>query len=158
MPFLRQVLFFTFVGILSNLSWLRGLRPPLEVAVDVQVRPAHDSELQSAVRLILATASGHPDEMQVREFLRLAAAHRQDAGGMWVAEQGGRLLSAVMPVVSPGKTMLLFVPTHLHGDQLAALTRKLVDAVCARAAQQGVHLAQALLEVHAIGWLSCGAF
>jgi len=124
------------------------LRPPLEVAVDVQVRPAHDSELQSAVRLILATASGHPDEMQVREFLRLAAAHRQDAGGMWVAEQGGRLLSAVMPVVSPGKTMLLFVPTHLHGDQLAALTRKLVDAVCARAAQQGVHLAQALLEVH----------
>src|SRR6266568_1264848 len=131
LPFPRQVLFFTFVGILSNISWLRGLRPPLEVAVDVQIRPAHDSELQSAIRLILATASGHPDEMQAREFLRLAGAHRQDAGGIWVAEQGGRLLSAVMPVVSPGTTMLLFVPAHLHGEQQTLLTRKLVDAVCA---------------------------
>jgi len=118
------------------------------VAVGVQVRPAHDSELQSAVRLILATASGHPDEMQVREFLRLAGAHRDDAGGIWVAEQGGKLLSAVMPVVSPGKTMLLFVPAHLHGEQQTMLTRKLIDALCARAAQQGVHLAQALLDVH----------
>jgi mycothiol synthase len=148
LPFLRQVLFFTFVGILSNLSWLRGLRPPLEAAVDVQIRPALDSELQNAVRLILATSAGHPDEMQVREFLRLAGAHRDDAGGIWVADQGGRLLSAVMPVVSPGKTMLLFVPAHLHGEQQTVLTRKLIDAVCARAAQQGVHLAQALLEVH----------
>ncbi|HEV8379078.1 MAG TPA: GNAT family N-acetyltransferase [Tepidisphaeraceae bacterium] len=136
------------MGILSNISWLRGLRPPLEVAAEVQIRPAHDSELQSAVRLILATASGHPDEMQVREFMRLAGAHREDAGGIWVAEQGARLLGAVMPVVSPGKTMLLFVPAHLHGEQQTLLTRKLVDAVCARAAEQGVHLAQALLEVH----------
>jgi len=154
------VLFFTFVGILSNLSWLRGLRPPLEAAVDVQIRPAHDSELQTAVRLILATASGHPDEMQVRECLRLAGAHRQDAGGIWLAEQGGRVLSAVMPVVSPGKTMLLFVPTHLHGEQQTVLTRKLIDALCGRAAQQGVHLAQALLEVHDEGLqgmlIACG--
>jgi len=116
--------------------------------VEAAVRPAHDSELQSAVRLILATASGHPDEMQVREFLRLAGAHRDDAGGIWVAEQGGKLLSAVMPVVSPGKTMLLFVPAHLHGEQQTMLTRKLIDALCARAAEQGVHLAQALLDVH----------
>ncbi|HEV8607214.1 MAG TPA: GNAT family N-acetyltransferase [Tepidisphaeraceae bacterium] len=136
------------MGILSNISWLRGLRPPLEVAVGVQIRPANDSELQPAVKLILGTSSGHADEMQVREFMRLAGAHRQDAGGIWVAEQAGRLLSAVMPVVSPGKTMLLFLPAHLHGEQQTALTRKLIDAVCACAAEQGVHLAQALLEVH----------
>ena len=148
MPLFAQVLFFTFVGILSNLSWLRGLRPGLEAAGQVQIRPAHDSELQSAVRLILATSGGHPDEMQVKEFLRLAGAHRDDAGGIWVAEQGERLQSAVMPVVSPGKTMLLFVPTHLHDQQQTILTRRLIDAVCARAAQQGVHLAQVLLEVH----------
>jgi ribosomal protein S18 acetylase RimI-like enzyme len=98
--------------------------------------------------LILATPGGHPDEMQVREFLRLAGAHRHDAGGIWVAEQGGRLHSALMPVVSPGKTMLLFVPAHLHGEPQTTLTKKLLDAVCARAAQEGVHLAQALLEVH----------
>jgi mycothiol synthase len=147
LPLLAMVLFFTFVGILSNLSWLRGLRPP-EASGAVQIRPANDSELQSAVRLILASTSGHPDEMQVREFLRLAGAHREDAGGVWVAEQGGRVLSAIMPVVSPGKTMLLFVPAHLHGDQQTNLTKKLIDAVCARAAEQGVHLAQALLEVH----------
>lgn len=148
MLFPRQVLFFIFVGILSNLTWLRGLRPPLEAVGQVQIRPAHDSELQAAVRLILATAGGHPDEMQVREFLRLASAHREDAGGIWVAQQGGRLHSAVMPVVSPGKTMLLFVPAHLHGEQQTMLTKKLIDAVCARAAQEGVHLAQTLLEVH----------
>ena len=120
----------------------------MEAAGEVQIRPARDSELQSAVRLILATTGGHPDEMQVREFMRLAAAHHEDAGGVWVAEQGGRVLSAIMPVVSPGKTMLLFVPAHLHGAQQTILTKKLIDAVCARAAHDGVHLAQALLEVH----------
>src|SRR5207244_12100684 len=112
-----QVLFFTFVGILSNLSWLRGFRPGLEGAGQVQIRPAHDSELQSAVRLILATSGGHPDEMQVKDFLRLAGAHRDDGGGVWVAEPGGGLYSADMPVVSPVKAMLLFMSTLLHEQQ-----------------------------------------
>ena len=53
-----------------------------------------------------------------------------------------------MPVVSPGKTMLLFLPAHLHGQQQVELTRRVIDAVCGRALQEGVHLAQALLEVH----------
>jgi len=44
------------------------MRPTLESAAEVQIRPAADSELQSAIRLILATAGGHPDEMQVREI------------------------------------------------------------------------------------------
>ena len=56
--------------------------------------------------------------------------------------------------------MLLFVPTHLHGEQQTVLTRKLIDALCGRAAQQGVHLAQALLEVHDEGLqgmlIACG--
>src|SRR5687767_10945975 len=103
LPILRYVLFLRSVGILSNLSWLRGVRAPLELSVGTQIRPAHDNELPAAIRLILRNASGQSDEMQVREFLRLASAHRNDAGGVWVAEQGGKLLSALMPVVSPGK-------------------------------------------------------
>lgn len=120
----------------------------MELSVGAQVRPAHEGELQAAIRIILANASGHADEMQVREFLRLAMAHREDAGGVWVAEQGGKILAAVMPVVSPGKTMLLFLPAHLHGQPQTLLMKRLLDAVCARAREQGVHLAQSLLEVH----------
>jgi mycothiol synthase len=134
------------VGILSNLSWLR-IRPPAEEAGGIVVRPAADNELSGAVRLILGGASGHADEMQVKEFLRLAGAHRRDAGGVCLAEQGGKILSAVLPVVSPGKTMLLFLPAQLHG-QHGESTRKVIEAVCARGAAEGVHLAQALLEVH----------
>jgi mycothiol synthase len=148
LPKVPQVLFLRSVGILSNLSWLRGVRAPLELSVGAAIRPASDSELQPAVRLIVGNSSGHADEMQVREFLRLAHAHRQDAGGIWVAEEGGRISSALMPVVSPGKTMLLFIPGHLHGSQQEMLTKRLVDAVCARAQDEGVHLAQSLLEVH----------
>jgi predicted N-acetyltransferase YhbS len=124
------------------------MRAPLELSVGTQIRPAQDNELAAAIRLILRTPSGYCDEMQAREFLRLASAHRADAGGVWVAEQGGKVLSAVMPVVSPGKTMLLFLPTHLHDAQQDELTKGLVDAVCARAQEQGVHLAQSLLDVH----------
>ena len=42
------------------------------MAAGAVVRPALDGELAGAVRLILSGSSGHADEMQVKEFMRLA--------------------------------------------------------------------------------------
>jgi mycothiol synthase len=135
------------VGILSNFGWLRSFRPP-DGSAPCHLRPARESEVEGAVRLIAAWSATWSDEQQVKEYLHLARLHRADLGGIWVAEQGGHLISAVLPVVSPGRTMLLFPPLHVRGEFRERVTRQLIEAVCDRAVAEGVQLAQVLLEVH----------
>jgi ribosomal protein S18 acetylase RimI-like enzyme len=132
---------------LSNLGWLRSFKPP-DGSAPCDLRPARDSEVQEAVRLIAAGPGSFSDEQQVKEYLHLAGLHRCDLGGIWVAEQAGRLISAVLPIASPGRTMLLFPPLHVRGEFQERLTRQLIEAVCDRAVAEGIRLAQVLLEVH----------
>jgi hypothetical protein len=130
---------------LSNLSWQRGYEPP-EGSPSVEIRPAHDGELDNAIRLIISPVSANPDPRQVYEFLQIAQSHRADAGGLWVAAHEQRLVSAVLPIVSPGRTMLLFPPAHIQGQFQRAATAQLIQTICSRAAADGIHLAQVLLD------------
>ena len=145
-----QWLFLRRVGTLSNLSWLRSLWSGGGGGDGpVNVRAAREEEYEAAARSILAPpgGAGNADEGHVREFARLAEVHRNSAGGTLLAEQGGRVISAVLPVVSPGKTMLLFLPGWPGDTQAKSdATRAMVEQICARAAAEGVHLAQSLLE------------
>lgn len=136
------------MGTLSNLSWLRSLWSGGGADGPVNVRAAREEEYEAAARCILAPPGGGDgaDEGHVREFARLADVHRDSAGGTLLAEQGGRVISAVLPVVSPGKTMLLFLPGWPDAPAKADATRAMVEQVCARGAAEGVHLAQSLLE------------
>lgn len=136
---------------LSNFNWFRSLsaqEKPVEPAPPLQVRNATPSELGSAIRHIVTTSTGRVDENQVNDFLRLANAHSADLGGTWVAAQGSHIVSAAIPVVSPGRTMLLFPPQTIRGDEHAQATRHLVNAICERAAAENLTLAQTLLDTH----------
>jgi mycothiol synthase len=62
-----------------------------------------------------------------------------------VAERGGRLVSAVLPVISPGRTMLMLLPVGV-GKGADGATGQLIDAVCRYGAERDVHLAQVLVE------------
>src|SRR5438128_1016824 len=68
-----------------------------------------------------------------------------DLGLLWVAEQEGKLAQATLPVISPGRTMLLFAsaPGSKAGE---ATLGRLIDAACNAAAARDVHLAQALID------------
>jgi mycothiol synthase len=145
------MLFLPPVGMLSNFNWFRSLsaqEKPVEPAPPLQVRNATSTELDSAIRHIVTTATGRVDETQVNDFLRLAAAHGADLGGTWVAVQGSHIVSAAIPVVSPGRTLLLFPPQTIRGDEHAHATRHLVNTVCERAAAENLTLAQTLLDTH----------
>jgi ribosomal protein S18 acetylase RimI-like enzyme len=54
----------------------------------------------------------------------------------------------MLPVVSPGRTMLLLSPPHLEGGFTEHLMKRLIDAACAAGAHKGIHLAQALVDPH----------
>lgn len=109
-------------------------------------RPAQPQELHSALRLILQEESRPATTEQVVDFLTFALNRGIDASNAWVAERGRQLLWAILPIVSPGRTMLLMAP---HARPLPAqlpaaraLTQHVVDHYRAR----GVHLVQVLLE------------
>lgn len=133
---------------LSNFAWLRGSRPPDDPNA-LTLRPARQDEMERALRLILASSSGHADPAHVRDFLRLAEAHHSQTGGLWLAEQAGHLVSALLPIASPGRTMLIFPPSF-HADEFQQqATRRLIEHACHHAAGHlGTHLVQALIDPH----------
>lgn len=113
-------------------------------SLPVTCRPARREETQAALKLVLGNHGRRASDAQVLEFLRFAVQRRIDTTALWVAEQRDRLLWAVLPVASPGRTVLLFLPSGDGYPGQAAI--HLIDAVCAHQQHQGFRLAQALTE------------
>jgi ribosomal protein S18 acetylase RimI-like enzyme len=119
---------------------------PIDPLRDIECRPARRDELHTALRLVLTSGGRAPDEGQLSEFIEYSAERGLDAGATWIAERRGRMLWAALPVVSPGRTMLLLAPGDLPGPGDSAAAGMLINTLCAHHGGRGVHLAQALLE------------
>ena len=120
----------------------------MEPVAPILTRVANDDELEAAVGLILCSTALGAQMAQSGDLLRLALAHRRDAGGVRIAVRGRRLISAVMPLASPGRTMLLFVPAGMRDEPGRLATQTLVNEVCEQAVVDGIELVQALLDIH----------
>ncbi|HEY7119339.1 MAG TPA: GNAT family N-acetyltransferase [Tepidisphaeraceae bacterium] len=125
------------------------------MAAALRARPARPEELEAAVRLVLTPSGGQAGGAAgAAEDVRAAAAEFIAMGrergitfdGIHVAEHQGRLVSAVLPVISPGRTMLILSPPGGLAKGMDAGTRRLIEPVCRYCAQWGVHLAQALVD------------
>ena len=107
-----------------------------------EYRPALPGEISDALALLLGTSAMPAQPQQVQEFLQFAGDRGIDLQNVWLAGAGGRLAWAILPVLSPGKTMLLLTassrPNWLDPGPL-------IDAVCQRFAACGIHLAQVLV-------------
>ena len=135
------------MGILSNFPWLRGPRGlEIDQAVPLEVRPALPGERLGAIQLIATDSAGRTDQAQLSMLTQIAEAHPDDLGGPWVALQGTHLVSAVLPLLSPGKTALMFAPMADPSPFFERATKRLTDALCDRAADEGVCLAQSLVD------------
>jgi ribosomal protein S18 acetylase RimI-like enzyme len=130
------------VGILSNFL---GLGDAQADEKPLAIRPATQAESLPALRLLLGSHGAAAHEQHVQEFLAFAHERNMDLSLLHVAEQGGRISLAALPVPSPGRTMLVFAsPLSNRGDH-EALAR-LIDAACLAGAQRDVQLAEALID------------
>ncbi len=109
-------------------------------------RPAAHNEIDDALRLILATDGKVASDEQVLDFLNFAVHRRMDLNQVRVADKSGRVVWAVLPVVSPGRTMLLLSPPRVGRHLSDTVAPQLVEHVVAHFSAAGVHLAQALID------------
>jgi mycothiol synthase len=129
---------------MSNFKVQRG-RATEERAAPV-CRVAQGEETHAALRLILGSGGKLASEGQVVDFLRFALHRGIDQSAMWVAESGGQLQWAILPVQSPGHTMLLFAPTFISSPRQHLAAEMLTEELVGGYRQRGVQLAQVLLE------------
>jgi mycothiol synthase len=126
------------VSALSNFVKQSNAGP---VASMTEYRVARPEEVHDGLALVLG-ADGPGTDAQVQEFIEFATLRGIDLSNLWLAGGGGRLAWALLPVVSPGKTMLLLTPPSLP-DGLDV--GPLIQLVCDWFAARGGHLGQALL-------------
>lgn len=131
------------MGLLSNLLGLRHDRADDGPLV---IRPAFPDEMETALSVVLAPPGGGADIASTREFI--AFSRERDIGleGLHVGLREGRIVSAILPVISPGRTMLMLCPPGGSSKSADAATGQLVEPVCRYSAGQGVHLAQTLID------------
>jgi ribosomal protein S18 acetylase RimI-like enzyme len=113
---------------------------------DLVCRPVQRGEIEPALRLILATSCGLAADAQVLDFLSFCVERKIDTNAIWIAVHQGRLVWSMLPVASPGKTMLIFTPPVLFEQTPGSAIQRLGDDVCEHYAQRGVQLAQMLVD------------
>jgi ribosomal protein S18 acetylase RimI-like enzyme len=126
-----------------------------------QFRHVKRPEVHAALQLILGSGGRLAGEEQVVDFLRFTVYRGINLNDMWVAEIGGKIAWAVLPVISPGRTMLLFSPTHVPSELVASCVCPLIERVLGDYRdRRTIDLAQVLLdpaEERAIdAYLACG--
>jgi ribosomal protein S18 acetylase RimI-like enzyme len=136
------------VGTLSNFLRRADATPAgTAPATPIEYRPVRHEQIHPALRLILGVNGRLADEAVVVDFLQFSMHRGVDLSDIWVAERNGRAVWAVLPMISPGRTMLLLAPggrpRNEGGTDVAGT---LVDMVCEHFAARGIQLAQALTE------------
>jgi ribosomal protein S18 acetylase RimI-like enzyme len=114
----------------------------------VTYRAIRRDEINDSLKLILATGATLAGDAQVVDFLRYAVERGIDLNDMWVACRGDRPVWTTLPVLSPGRTMLLLMPDNVLGAPPEA-PPALVSQVCEHFQSRGIRLAQAILEPEA---------
>jgi mycothiol synthase len=111
-----------------------------------QSRPAHPSEIEEATGILLAGTPGQASAEQIKQFLLVALQRGMNLNDLWIAQRAGRIQWSVLPVVSPGRTMLLLSPPFLPRDAPLAALGSVVGEACEFHRKRGVHLAQLLID------------
>ena len=119
----------------------------------IAYRRAEPSELHEAIRLLLAGSNGGVTEEQMIDFIDASQQRGIDLADTWVAAHGSRVVFSLLPVVSPGKTMLVLSPPYApprrsfgDGDGSESVV-ELSNRVCDHAKlHDGVELAQMLID------------
>jgi mycothiol synthase len=108
-------------------------------------RPVQSPELRAAIGMILGGPHRPAPPAQVADFITSASERRIDVASTWIAHRPGEIAWAVLPIVNPGRTLLLLTSAQVDASTEAAASR-LVGEICSHYARQGVQLSQVLME------------
>jgi mycothiol synthase len=108
--------------------------------------PARPEQVEPALRLMLGNGSGYASREQVLDFLSFAAERNIDVNSIWVAQSDGQILWALLPLPSPGRTMLLFTPGSILPQTPDRAIGTLLESVNRHFSARGVMLAQMLID------------
>lgn len=112
----------------------------------MMVRLVGPEEIDAALSVLLGHNGRRAEASVVRDFARFAFQRRLNLRQIVVAEEGDRLVAAVMAVPSPGRTALVLTSSVGTSRTLANAVARCVDAVCDALSPAEVRLAQFLLE------------
>jgi len=110
---------------------------------EIQCRLASEADRREGLRLLLSTGGRIADDGQIEQFVRFASQRNINLAHLWIACEGRRLVWALLPIISPGRTALLFTPPEHFNAEAAG---RLADAAATWGAIQGIHLYQLLLD------------
>lgn len=113
---------------------------------EIVCRRAGPEEVATAMRLVLSTGPAKASDAQVVDFLRYALNRGIDTNATYVAERGGQILTAALPVPSPGRTLLLLSPPYFPTPDHRVAAGMLLEHVMGVYSAGGTHLAQVLLD------------
>lgn len=102
--------------------------------------------MSAALRVVLSNGPHRASDEQVVDFLRYAMARGIDTTATYLAERGGEMLAATLPVPSAGRTMLLLAPPCFATADHREAAGLLLEHVMGVYSAEGVHLAQVLLD------------
>jgi ribosomal protein S18 acetylase RimI-like enzyme len=126
----RPRLFLRSVAVMSNSLLAQALGGEKVV----NFRPVLPAELRAAAAMLLGAGS-RPTLAQLGI----------DLTAIWGAERAGKFVWVVLPMVSPGKTVLLLDWSPIT-DEARPLAAQLIGRICQHFAGQDIHLAQVLIE------------
>ena len=140
LPLQADTVILSDVRALSNLLKRGDGRPG---AVPCEHRPAKDGEIHEALALILGAGGPPADAARVQDFIEFASHRAIDLHDLWIARRGDRIAWAALPLISPGKTVLIFAPgSPPDADEAGPV----LEALCQLVRGRGVQLAQSLLD------------
>lgn len=109
-------------------------------------RAAASDNVASALRLVLSSGPIKASDAQVVDFLRYALHRGIDTSATFLAERNGEILTAILPVPSAGRTMLLLASSYLPTPDQSAAFGTLLEYVLHAYTSAGIHLTQVLLD------------
>ena len=128
----------------SNSEWDRDWKPLGPPAFEC--RTAAGADITPAIQMLLASDDGPADASQVADFLGILAKRGVAVTDLWVVDANGKLLWSVLPMPSPGRTLLLLgAPARFAGRHQQAISAG-VASVCFHYSLRNLHLAQTLLD------------
>ncbi len=115
---------------------------------DLEVRPVQRSEIDQALRLILAGSTGSDSDEAVLDFLRLSTWRGLDLTMIWVAAkpENGQIIWAVLPIASAGRGMILMVPPRLRPGLYPRHVAELVASATLEPRRAECNLVQCLVD------------
>jgi ribosomal protein S18 acetylase RimI-like enzyme len=125
---------------------VEGAMDAVDLGGGVICRRAAPPDVLPALQMILGMNGQLAEESQAADFMRITARRGVQLSDIFVADTSEGLAWAVLPMLSPGRTMLLMGASVRFAGEFYPAVRQVMERVCRLFAARGVQLAQALLD------------